>query len=129
VFGDGSQIRDFVYVDDAVEAFLAAGATDTVNGEAFNVGGDEPISHKDLTTMLVQLSGSGKVRYVDWPPEQKAIDIGDFYADSTKFKLTTGWQASTPLRDGLKQTLAFYKKHLDRYVDPGDRTSRSAERV
>ena len=50
IFGDGSQIRDFVYVDDAVEAFLAAGATDAVNGEAFNVGGEEHISHRDLVT-------------------------------------------------------------------------------
>ena len=38
VFGDGSQIRDFVYVDDAVEAFVTAGASEAVNGEAFNVG-------------------------------------------------------------------------------------------
>ena len=48
IYGDGSQLRDFVYVDDVVEAFLRAGATDAVNGEVFNVGGSEPISHRDL---------------------------------------------------------------------------------
>src|SRR6185369_6808101 len=45
IFGDGSQVRDFVYVEDAVDAFLRAGASDFVNGQVFNVGGDEPISH------------------------------------------------------------------------------------
>ena len=52
VFGDGSQVRDFVYVDDAADAFLRAGADDACNGEVFNVGGDEPIAHRDLVTML-----------------------------------------------------------------------------
>src|SRR5688572_19088035 len=53
VFGDGSQLRDFVYVDDAVDAFLRAGAVDACFGEVFNVGGDEPISHRDLVSTLL----------------------------------------------------------------------------
>src|SRR6188508_1178435 len=60
VYGDGRQIRDFVYVDDAADAFLRAGASDACNGEAFNVGGDRAISHSDLTTLLVEVAGSGK---------------------------------------------------------------------
>ena len=44
IYGDGRQLRDFVYVDDAADAFLRAGATDACNGQAFNVGGAEPIS-------------------------------------------------------------------------------------
>src|SRR5881394_3919032 len=63
IFGDGSQVRDFVYVDDAVEAFLAAGATDAVNGEAFNVGGDEHIAHRDLVKMLIEIAGQGSYTF------------------------------------------------------------------
>ena len=48
IFGDGLQLRDFVYVDDAADAFLRAGATDACNGQVFNVGGAQPISHLDL---------------------------------------------------------------------------------
>ena len=102
VFGDGSQVRDFVYVDDAVEAFLAAGATDAVNGEAFNVGGDEHIAHRDLVKLLVELAGSGRYRFVEWPPDKKAIDIGSFYADSSLFKSRTGWAPPCALREGLR---------------------------
>src|SRR6185369_15396182 len=74
IYGDGSQLRDFVYVDDVVDAFLRAGASDACNGEVFNVGGNEAVSHRDLTTLLVSVAGSGRVRYVDWPAEKKAID-------------------------------------------------------
>jgi len=120
IFGDGSQLRDFVYVDDASDAFLRAGASDACNGGAFNVGGDGPMSHRDLAALLVQVAGSGSVQFVDWPADKKAIDIGSFYADSTKFKRTTGWQAAVTLADGLARAIAFYRRHLDHYLDAAD---------
>src|SRR6187401_526971 len=116
IYGDGSQRRDFVYVDDAADAFLRAGANDACNGEALNVGGDQPITHRDLTTLLVDIAGSGRVEYVEWPAEKKKIDIGDFYADSSKFTAATGWAPSMTLRDGLAQTIAYYREHLPRYL-------------
>jgi UDP-glucose 4-epimerase len=124
VFGDGSQIRDFVYVEDAVEAFLVAGADDAVNGEAFNVGGDEHIAHRDLVKVLVELAGTGRYRFVEWPAEKRVIDIGSFYADSTLFRQRTGWTPTVGLRDGLTRTLAYYRNHLDRYIGPPQEKAR-----
>ncbi len=117
VFGDGSQVRDFIYVDDAVSAFLAAGQCDACNGEAFNVGGDEHLAHREFVQMLMEVAGSGRYRFVEWPPEKKAIDIGSFYADSTRFKEVAGWKPAVPLRDGLRRTLAFYREHIQHYLD------------
>jgi len=116
IYGDGSQLRDFVYVDDAVDAFLRAGASDACNGDAFNVGGDQAFTHRDLTALLVGIAGSGSVRYVEWPADKKAIDIGSFYADSTKFKRVTGWAPAVPLAEGLARTIAFYRDHLGQYI-------------
>ena len=116
IFGDGLQLRDFVYVDDAADAFLRAGATDAVNGQVFNVGGAQPISHLELVTLLIETAGTGSYRLVEWPPDKKVIDIGSFYADSTRFRLTTGWEPATTLRDGLAQTIAYYREHLPRYL-------------
>jgi len=116
IFGDGTQLRDFVYVDDAVDAFLRAGADDVSNGEVFNVGGMEPITHGDLVELMIRIAGSGRFRCVAWPPDKKAIDIGDFYADSSKIRSTLGWQPVTPLADGLRRTFEFYRAHLDQYV-------------
>jgi UDP-glucose 4-epimerase len=128
IYGDGSQLRDFVFVHDAADAFLRAGAIDACNGEVFNVGGDHAVSHRDLTAMLVDIAGSGCVRYVPWPAERKAIDIGDFYADSSKFKRLTGWHPTLTLEDGLRRTVEFYREHWDHYVDKEDANRAAAER-
>jgi UDP-glucose 4-epimerase len=117
VFGDGSQMRDFVYVDDAVDAFLRAGANPACDGEVFNVGGLEPIAHKDLVTVLLDVAGCGRVTYVPWPPEKKQIDIGSFYADSSKLAAACGWTPRVPLREGFARTIEFYRAHLSRYVE------------
>jgi UDP-glucose 4-epimerase len=116
IYGDGTQLRDFVHVDDAADAFLRAGAADAANGRVFNVGGAEPIAHRDLVDLLVAVAGSGRYRFVEWPPEKRAIDIGSFYADSSLIQRVLGWQPATRLRDGLAQTLAFYRAHMQHYV-------------
>jgi UDP-glucose 4-epimerase len=119
IYGDGEQMRDFVYVDDAADAFLRAGAADACNGEVFNVGGDRPVSHRELAALLVRIAGSGSVRYVDWPADKKAIDIGSFYADSSRFRKTTGWMPTVGLEDGLRRTVEFYRRHYEHYVPAG----------
>jgi UDP-glucose 4-epimerase len=118
IYGDGSQLRDFVYVDDAADAFLRAGATDACNGEVFNVGGAEPISHRDLVHLLLEVAGTGRVRFVEWPADKKRIDIGSFYSDSSRLRRTVGWEPAVPLREGLARTVAYYRAHFAEYVDP-----------
>ena len=120
IYGDGQQLRDFVFVDDAADAFLRAGASDACNGEVFNVGGDRAISHRELSSLLIEIAGSGSVRYVDWPDDKKAIDIGSFYADSSKFRHATGWAPRVALAEGLRRTVEFYRRHYDRYVTADD---------
>ena len=116
IYGDGRQLRDFVFVDDAADAFLRAGEADAANGQVFNVGGAEPIAHRELVTILLDVAGGGRYRLVDWPPEKKAIDIGSFYADSSLIRRTLGWQAITGLREGLARTIEFYRANIHQYV-------------
>jgi UDP-glucose 4-epimerase len=83
----------------------------------FNLGGLEPISLRDLVDLLITTARSGRYRFVEWPPEKKAIDIGDFYADSTLIRETLGWQPRVPLQEGLARTLEFYRAHFQQYVN------------
>ena len=115
LFGDGSQLRDLTFVDDACEAFLLAGASDVANGQVFNLGGPEPISLRDLCELMIEVAGQGSYRLVPFPDEKKAIDIGSFYADFNKIQRSLGWQPRIGLREGLERTLAFYREHREQY--------------
>jgi UDP-glucose 4-epimerase len=119
IFGDGSQVRDFVFVDDVSDAFLRAGFLDACNGGVFNVGGRQPIAHRDLAALLVQTAGTGSLRFIDWPAEAKRIDIGSFYSDSSRFQSTTGWVPVIDLEAGFRTTLAYYRDHLSEYIENG----------
>ena len=111
VFGDGTQQRDFTYVDDAVEAFLLAGASPAADGEVFNVGGEPPVSLGELAELLVELAGAGSWRLVPFPDERRTIDIGDYFADDTKIRSRLGWEPRVGLREGLERSLAYYRDH------------------
>jgi UDP-glucose 4-epimerase len=116
IFGDGQQRRDFDYVDDTVDAFLRAGASDAADGQVFNLGGDEAVSLLDLTRLMIEIAGRGSYRLVPFPPERKRIDIGDFHADTTRIRTVLGWQPRVPLRDGLARTIEYYMSHREHYL-------------
>ena len=115
VFGDGAQLRDFTYVDDAVRAFLLAAASESSNGRVFNLGGDEHVSLADLAALVTDVAGAGSSRLVPFPEDRKAIDIGDFYADYTLIENTLGWHPAVPLRDGLERTIDFFRRNRAHY--------------
>jgi len=117
IFGDGSQLRDFVYVDDAVEAFLSAGASDVCNGHVYNVSGSDPLSLRDVAALLIEVARTGRVRHVSWPADKKAIDIGSFYGDASKFRAAVGWRPLTTVRAGLTRAVEYYRAHLPHYVE------------
>ena len=115
LYGDGQQLRDLTHVDDVVDAFLRAGASDAVNGQVFNLGGPAPISLLELAHLLVEIAGQGSVRLVPWPEERKRIDIGDVYSSYAHIQAVLGWQPTIDLRDGLAQTIAYYQQHRQHY--------------
>jgi UDP-glucose 4-epimerase len=115
IWGEGTQLRDYNYVDDVVDALLLAAATDDVNGGIFNLGSDEVICHRDLAALLVEINHGGEYRVMPFPPERKIIDIGDYYSDFTRIKTALGWTPRVNLREGLARTLEFYRANREHY--------------
>lgn len=115
VFGDGEQLRDFNYVDDVVEALLSAAISDKANGEIFNLGSQEVVNLKDLAAMFTGMQSGGSFRLVPFPPERKAIDIGDYFSDFTKIRVALGWEPRVSLQEGLKKSLDYYVLHHEHY--------------
>jgi UDP-glucose 4-epimerase len=112
----GEQLRDFSYVEDAVDAFLLAATHDDAYGHAFNLGAEPPISLLDTAKLLVEAAGEGKYVIKQFPAERKKIDIGDYYSDFSLIRELLGWQPRTPLLDALRQTVAFYRENLSEYL-------------
>jgi UDP-glucose 4-epimerase len=117
LFGGGEQQRDFNYIDDVVEAFLLAAGMDAADGEAFNVGSGRPTSLREAAELAVRVAGRGKVEIVEFPPDKKRIEIGNYYADCRKIERALGWKARTPLEEGVKRTVEFFRRHKLRYWD------------
>jgi UDP-glucose 4-epimerase len=116
LFGDGSQRRDFDYIDDVVDAFLRAGAMQAADGQVFNLGGEAPVSLADLAKLMIEIAGQGSLRLAPFPPERKRIDIGDFYADASRIHAALGWKPRIGLREGLEKTIAYYRAHKQHYL-------------
>ena len=115
VFGDGLQRRDFNYVDDCVAALLLAGANETANGKVYNLGSSEVVDLKTLAEMLVEDNCGCRYEIVPFPPERKAIDIGDYYSDFSLIQRELAWEPRVGLRDGLRKTMEYYKINAQNY--------------
>jgi nucleoside-diphosphate-sugar epimerase len=113
---DGGQLRDFTYVDDAVDALMAAGASPQADGQVYNLGGPPPVSLTDLAEMLVKANGAGAYEVMAYPADRKKIDIGDYYADFGKIQSELGWIPKTDLESSLLATLVYFRKNLTLYL-------------
>jgi nucleoside-diphosphate-sugar epimerase len=112
----GDQIRDFTFVDDAVEAFLLAGENPEADGRIFNLGGDQAVKLRELAELLVRVNNGGEYAVREYPDDRKPIDIGDYYADFSEIRSSLGWQPTTSLTDSLSRTLSFYRENLSHYL-------------
>lgn len=114
LFGDGSQMRDPVYVDDVVDAFLRAGLSPAADGQVFNLGG-EPFSLRTIAETLIALCGGGSCRTAPFPEDRRPIDIGHYYGDYWKAERLLGWKPAISLEEGLRRTVDFYRRHREHY--------------
>jgi UDP-glucose 4-epimerase len=115
VMGDGSYLRDFLYVDDCVEAILACAATPACHGETVNVGRDTPNSFRELAEIIARTVKGAKIMNVEFSPERKAQEPGDFYSDISKIGRLTGWRPKTSLESGVRATVEYYRRHREHY--------------
>jgi UDP-glucose 4-epimerase len=123
VYGDGSQLRDMLHVDDAVQAFLAAGATPMPSGTLHalcNVGGPRPLSlHQIAQAVMWAVNGDDateRVRCAPFPAPHQTIDIASYNASNRRLRDWTGWSPGVEFEDGIARTVAFYREHAAQYL-------------
>src|SRR3989338_2676852 len=115
VFGDGRILRDYLFIDDCVEAFIQAMFCEKAYGQVFNIGTGVPMNFMDLAEKIKRIANSGKVKFTEFTKERKEVEPGDYYADISKMKSIVGWKAKISLEEGLATTIAYYKQYKKQY--------------
>jgi CDP-paratose 2-epimerase len=109
LYGDGHQVRDILYVDDLLEALLAARARiDSVGGRAFNMGGGpaQAVSLLEVVEQIGRLNGEQpKVRFGPW----RTGDQRYYVTDTTRLREATGWRPRVPPPEGIERLHAWLR--------------------
>ncbi|MBI2144028.1 SDR family NAD(P)-dependent oxidoreductase [Candidatus Woesearchaeota archaeon] len=116
VMGDGKTLRDYLYVEDCCDALMAAAAaSEKSEGETFNAATGTGLSFLELAKEIIKANGRGDYKLVPYPDETKQLEPGSFVADIGKIRKLLRWTPKTPLSEGLKATIAFYRKNKQHY--------------
>jgi UDP-glucose 4-epimerase len=111
LFGDGSQRRDCLHVDDVVDAMIAAATCPDAVGEVFNLGHHESLTLADIAGRIIAACGTrSEVTCVPWPEDLAKIDIGSFQGDYSKASDVLGWKPSVGFTEGIRNTIGSYRE-------------------
>ncbi len=116
IFGDGLQLRDYIFVDDIVNAMLRCAEAPDAVGEIINVGSGESTRFCDMVSAVIKHVNCGKMEFVPWPDNYEKIETGDVSIDLSKLKSIALWRPESSLDDGIQKTYEYYKKHFENYT-------------
>ena len=122
VFADGQQLRDPVYVDDAVDAFLLAGTLRNPRSRVYNVGGPEALPLWRIAGIVSVAAGAPPPVFRPFPDQRRSIDIGSYQTDSSLIRNELDWQPRIGMTQGICESITYFRRELDHYLHP-----RSAE--
>lgn len=104
IFGQGNQVRDYLYVDDLIEAFLLA-IDKKAAGQIYNLGFGKGIKFKEMIKLIIKLVGSGTVKYVPWSKAYQQVETGNYVTDISKIKKELGFAPKVVFEEGIKKTI------------------------
>lgn len=116
IFGKGTQIRDYIYIDDLVEAILVLMTNDDLPWNLFNIGSGVPTEFRAMAQTVVDAVGTGRIEYVPWPEDYKQVETGDSIVDIGRLRKVTGWEPAISLEEGVRRMAAYYKSNMGKYL-------------
>lgn len=116
IFGEGTQMRDYIHVSDVVRAFALAGLNEHTDGNIYNCGTGSSVMLKTMAENIVDIVGSGSIEHVPWPESYGKEETGSFESDVSKLSKTLEWKPQISLEEGLTRMYEYYKKYKDNYI-------------
>lgn len=114
IFGDGMQERDYIFIDDIVDALLRIILKGTA-GEAYNIGSHERIKFIDMVDKIIAQAHGGRKKLVPWPADYEKNETGDYVADIRKVTHATQWRPHVSFAEGIQQTIDYYRQNKSHY--------------
>jgi UDP-glucose 4-epimerase len=127
IYGGGDQLRDFIYIDDVVRAFLLAAATDKCVGQTFNLGGERAIPLREAVMTIAKEAGGAPVQFVPWPTAIRKVETGDYYSNISKIREFVDLPPQKSFEEGVRATIEGIRRSK-RDVPDEQRVVRFAER-
>lgn len=114
IFGDGSQERDYLYINDIVDAFMRLTEHGQA-GEVYNIGTHERVRFVDMVDAVIREVGSGHKQHVPWPENYEKNETGNYIADTGKIETATHWKPHILIKDGVREMVQYYKEYKQHY--------------
>lgn len=115
IYGNGQQLRDYIFIDDIVNAILKTTESPLSIGEVLNVGSGVSTKFCEMVKCIVNIVQNGTIEYVPWPDDYEKVETGDICVDISKLKRITNWQPEYSLENGISKTFEYYKKYIEFY--------------
>jgi nucleoside-diphosphate-sugar epimerase len=106
LFGDGSQLRDYIYIDDLLEALIRCGTHGSARNETFNVGRGEGIRLRDAVEEIQKAAGGPPIEFQPWPADFEKVESGDYVSEIAKLRSAVGFSPNYSFRSGLAEYVA-----------------------
>lgn len=108
-----SDLREFLFITDMIDALIRVGEDDRAIGETYVLGTGDPRSMKEAAELVVETAGTGSVELVPWTDTWQEIRRGDVVTDTSKIEEQLGWSAEVDLEEGINRAIKFYREHPD----------------
>jgi nucleoside-diphosphate-sugar epimerase len=115
VYGDGQQLRDYVFNEDLAEACALLALTQGTEGQVYNLGTGTGAAFMEMAHLVAEKVPGTEVVQVEWPQARYFVETGDYISDITRITQATTWRPRTSLREGIGRTVDYYKEHRARY--------------
>lgn len=121
IFGTPTYLRDFLYVENVVDALLLSTSSKNTKGEAYQICSGKSIPFIEMIEQIAleikrQTGQKTSLVYRNWPEDWKMVDPGDFVGTFKKFNRATGWLPRIGFKEGIRRTVRFYKENLKEYA-------------
>lgn len=125
IYGDGKQMRDYVFAEDTANGLIAVAVSPDTAGKIYNLGSGLGTPFREMVTYVAKCVPRTEIQEVPWPADRYFVETGDYISDISRIRAATGWVPEVNLREGIERTVAFYCEHKHQYWEASSLVART----